>query len=201
MRAEEPADRDLEALMEVFERHEVEYVVIGGVAARARGWLDPTADVDLTPERSKENLSRLADALEELGAGFRVDPQHYPRGFRPPGGIDWRTFRNQASIALTTARGHLDIVLMPSGIDGYEQLRAGASRERLRGTEIAVPVASAEMILKSKTAADRPKDHAVLDRMRDILNPLSPRAGHEPWSSRERSERSRGWYEPPDRGR
>jgi hypothetical protein len=67
-----------------------------------------------------------------------------------------------------------------------------ATRERLIGTEIVVPVASAEMILKSKAAADHPKDHAVLDRMRDILNPLSardlldppdrsrPRDGHEP---------------------
>lgn|GEM_PF-2573889 len=44
---------------------------------------------------SKENLSRLADALEELEAGFRADPVRYPDGFRPPGGIDWRTFRSQ----------------------------------------------------------------------------------------------------------
>lgn len=171
MRANEPADPHLEAIIEVFERHEVNYVVIGGEAARARGWPDPTEDVDLTPERSKENLSRLAEALEELDAGFRVDPRRYPEGFRPPGGIDWRTFRSQVSVALTTPHGHLDIVLRPDGTDGYEQLIASATHERLTGTEIVVSVASAEMILQSKTAADRPKDHAVLDRMRDILNP------------------------------
>jgi hypothetical protein len=39
----------------------------------------------------------------------------------------------------------------------------------LPGTAIVVPVASAEMILHSKDAADRPKDHAVLDRMREAL--------------------------------
>ncbi len=48
------------------------------------------------------------------------------------------------------------------------------------------------MILQSKTAADRPKDHAVLDRMRDILNPLSPRGVVD------LPDRSRG-YEPPER--
>ncbi|HMH48417.1 MAG TPA: hypothetical protein VK538_11965 [Solirubrobacteraceae bacterium] len=84
MRADEPADPSLEAIIAAFERHDVEYVVIGGAAARARGLLDPTEDVDLTPERSKENLSRLADALEELQAGFRVDPRRYPVGYRPP---------------------------------------------------------------------------------------------------------------------
>ena len=195
MRPDEPAAPHLEAIIEVFERHAVDYVVIGGEAARARGWPDQTEDVDLTPERSKENLSRLADALEDLDAGFRVDPARYPEGYKPPGGIDWRTFRNQVSIALTTPHGHLDIVLQPDGTDGYEQLIATATRERLIGTEIVVPVASAEMILQSKTAADRPKDHAVLDRMRDILDPLSSRTGREPPERR----RPRGGHEPPER--
>ena len=196
MRADEPAAPELEAIIAAFERHEVDYVVIGGEAARARGWPDQTEDVDLTPERSKENLSRLADALEELDAGFRVDPYRYPDGFRPPGGIDWRTFRNQVSIALTTPHGHLDIVLRPDGTDGYEQLIA---RPRPAsgsiGTEIVVPVASAEMILHSKTQADRPKDHVVLDRMRDILNPLKARDFLDP---PDRS-RPRGEHEPPER--
>lgn len=86
MRADEPADPDLEAIIAAFERHDVAYVVIGGEAARARGWPDPTEDVDLTPERSKENLSRMADALGELDAGFRVDARRYPEGFRPQAG-------------------------------------------------------------------------------------------------------------------
>ena len=176
--------------MAAFERHEVAYVVIGGEAARARGWPDQTEDVDVTPERSKENLARLADALEELGAGFRVDPVRYPDGFRPPGGIDWRTFRSQVWVTLTTRHGDIDIVLTPDGTDGYEEIARTATRERLEGTEIAVPVASAKMILKSKTAADRPKDHAVLDRMREILDPLR---SHDPL------DRSRGGHEPPER--
>ena len=195
MRADEPAAPKLEAIIAAFERHEVDYVVIGGEAAWARGWPDQTEDVDLTPERSKENLSRLANALEELDAGFRVDPYRYPEGFKPPGGIDWRTFRNQVSIALTTPHGHLDIVLRPDGTDGYEQLIETATRERLVGTEIVVPVASAEMILHSKTQADRPKDHVVLNRMRDILNPLRPRDLLDP---PDRS-RARGGHELPER--
>ena len=195
MRPGEQPDPGLEEIMAAFERHEVAYVVIGGEAARARGWPEQTEDVDLTPERSKENLSRLADALEELEAGFRVDPERYPDGFRPPGGIDWRTFRSQVWVTLTTRHGDIDIVLTPDGTDGYQEIAQTATRERLVGTEIAVPVASAEMILQSKTAADRPKDHAVLDRMRDILNPLSPRDVLDP-SDR---SRPRGGHEPPGR--
>ena len=51
------------------------------------------------------------------------------------------------------------------------------------------------MILQSKTAADRPKDHAVLDRMRDILNPLKAR---DLLDTPDRS-RHRGGHEPPER--
>lgn len=193
MRPDEQPDPGLEAIMAAFERHEVAYVVIGGEAARARGWPEQTEDVDVTPERSKENLSRLADALEELEAGFRVDPGRYPEGFRPPGGIDWRTFRSQVWVTLTTRHGDIDIVLTPDGTDGYEEIAQTATRERLEGTEVVVPVASAEMILQSKTVADRPKDHAVLDRMRDILNPLRSRDGLD------RPNRSRGGHEPPER--
>ena len=145
------------------------------------------------PQRSQENLSRLADALEELEAGFRLEPDRYPDGFRPPGGIDWRTFRSQVWVTLTTRHGDIDIVLTPDGTDGYQEIAQTATRERLIGTEIVVPVASAEMILHSKTAADRPKDHAVLDRMREILNPLRPRDILDP------PDRSRGGHEPPER--
>jgi hypothetical protein len=195
MKPNEQPDPGLEEIMAAFERHEVAYVVIGGEAARARGWPEQTEDVDVTPEHSKENLARLADALEELGAGFRVDPVRYPNGFRPPGGIDWRTFRNQVWVTLATRHGDIDVVLAPDGTDGYEEIARTATRERLEGTEIAVPVASAEMILKSKAAADRPKDHAVLDRMRDILNPL---IGRDPVDPPDRS-RSRGEHQPPER--
>ena len=89
--------------------------------------------------------------------------------------------------------GDIDIVLTPDGTDGYEEIARTATRERLEGTELEVPVASAEMILKSKTAADRPEDHAILDRMREVLNPLHPHDSLDP------PDRSRGGHEPPDR--
>jgi hypothetical protein len=40
----------------LFERHQVRYVMIGA-AAQARGWPEPTDDIDATPERSEGNLA------------------------------------------------------------------------------------------------------------------------------------------------
>ena len=50
-------------LLEVFERHGVRHVVIGGFAAMLRGSPYDTTDVDVTPERSELNLRRLSAAL------------------------------------------------------------------------------------------------------------------------------------------
>ena len=199
MRADEQAEPGREAILAALERHDVEYVVIGGAAAQARGWPEPTEDLDVTPERSKENLSRLADALEELGAGVPRRHTPLPRWLPASGGHRLAHVPQPDLRRVHHTARHLDIVLRPDGTDGYEQLVATATRERLTGTEIVVPVASAEMLLHSKSDADRPKDQRVLDRMREILNPLSQREGHEPWSPREGRERARGGHEPPER--
>ncbi|HEY7961019.1 MAG TPA: hypothetical protein VID29_03765 [Solirubrobacteraceae bacterium] len=166
MSAGPPVDPGREAIVQALERHGVRYVVIGGAAAQARGWLEPTDDIDVTPERSQENLERLAAAVRELDGGFRVDPVRYPNGFQPPGGIDARTFRNQVSLSFTTAHGDFDVVLIPDGTSGYEEIAQTATPETLPGTRIVVPVASAETILHSKATADRPKDRAALEQMR-----------------------------------
>ncbi len=162
-------DEGRQAILAALERHQVRYVVIGGAAAQARGWPAPTDDIDVTPERSEGNLTRLAAAVEELDAGFRVDPARYPEGFRPPDGIDARTFRNQVSITFTTRHGDFDVVLIPDGTSGYEEIITTATPETVPGTGIIVPVASAETILHSKATAGRPKDRAVIDSMREAL--------------------------------
>jgi hypothetical protein len=77
-------DDGRQTILAALERHQVLYVVIGGAAAQARGWPEPTDDIDVTPERSEGNLARLAAAVEELDAGFRVDPARYPRASGHP---------------------------------------------------------------------------------------------------------------------
>jgi len=48
----------------VFNRHRVDYIVIGAFAAIAQGApIEATHDVDVTPRRDEENLRRLSEAL------------------------------------------------------------------------------------------------------------------------------------------
>lgn len=62
---------DLPRLIEVLDRHEVEYLIVGGAAAVAYGSQRPTK-YRLCRETGTANLARMADALRELNARLRV---------------------------------------------------------------------------------------------------------------------------------
>jgi len=56
-----------EDILAAMNRHGVEYVVIGAFAAIAQGApIDATYDIDVTPQRSPKNLTRLSQALSDL---------------------------------------------------------------------------------------------------------------------------------------
>ncbi|MHB8219124.1 MAG: hypothetical protein ACYDHU_02210 [Acidimicrobiales bacterium] len=59
---------DLARVVEILYRHGVEYLTVGGHAARAYGATRHTKDSDCLVRSEKENLNRLAAALWELNA-------------------------------------------------------------------------------------------------------------------------------------
>lgn len=59
----------LRAVFECFQRHDVKYVIIGGIAAVLHGVPRATFDLDILIEATPENAQRLLDALLEAGLG------------------------------------------------------------------------------------------------------------------------------------
>lgn len=59
----------LRVVFECFQRHEVKYVVIGGIAAVLHGVPRATFDLDILIEASPDNTQRLLTALLEAGLG------------------------------------------------------------------------------------------------------------------------------------
>lgn len=149
-------------------RHRVLYVVVGGFAVELWGVaVQPTVDVDITPDRSRVNLTRLAAALNELGAELRHGNQSVP----VPGGFTAELIEQMSVINLATDAGPLDLTILPAGTEGYSDLAQGATRISYR--EVDVPTADLADVARSKEAAGRAKDlrtlpaiHAHLARMR-----------------------------------
>jgi len=57
----------LHHLLERLRGAEVDFVLVGGLAVNAWGYLRATRDVDLVPDPSPENLERLDALLVDLG--------------------------------------------------------------------------------------------------------------------------------------
>jgi hypothetical protein len=155
---------DLSGLLGALERHGVDYVLIGGIAAVAHGSPFPTEDLDITPAAEPGNLARLSAALTEIDAKIRTEG--VPEGL--PFAHDAESLAAVQTWNLTTVHGDLDISLVPSGTTGYGDLNQSASSTRLFG--IIVRVASLSDVIRSKQAANRPKDQRVLPTLREILD-------------------------------
>lgn len=152
-----------ERILAVLAAHQVRYIIIGGYAAALRGSPFATQDVDITPEATRENLAKLSDALRDLDARVRAAELDGPLPFS----------HSADSLAgtrvwnLTTRYGDLDISTVPAGTEGYPDLSQEATAEVIDG--VATSVASLADVIRSKQAANRPKDQRVLPTLREIL--------------------------------
>ena len=68
---------------------------------------------------------------------------------------------------LVTRAGRLDLTFTPAGTDGYEDLAPRAVHFQVFGEDLAV--ARLEDVLRSKVAADRPKDRQDAMLIRELL--------------------------------
>jgi len=172
---------DASALLEVLERHRVQYVVVGGFAAELHGSMRRTADVDVVPRATADNLERLAAALREVQAKIRTEglPEGLP--FSPSG----EAMVGMTMLNLVTTHGELDLNFTPSGTAGYEDLHADATTFAVG--RVQVQVASLADVIRSKTAAGRPKDFDALPELHQLagtgsdsdVRPAAPSSAQE----------------------
>ena len=160
------AEFDPVAMLRVLHAHRVQFLVVGGIAARLRGAPLLTQDVDITPAPDRANLERLAGALKDLDARLRTatEPDGVPFPFDP--GL----LENATVWTLTTKHGDLDLVVSPAGTDGYRDLIRDADELNVATEpDLSVQVASLADVIRSKEAAGREKDRAALPLLRRTL--------------------------------
>jgi hypothetical protein len=159
----DPAPLDPERIVTTLARHGVRYVMIGALAARLHGFPRLTADADITPDRSRDNLEKLAAALAELEA--RVYTESVPEGL--PFDCSAEMLARADLWNLVTSAGRVDLAFVPSGTDGYADLARAAVRFEVFGVELLA--ASLADIVRSKEAADRPQDRQDVVLLREMI--------------------------------
>lgn len=140
---------------------EVDFVIIGGLAAAAQGSVRPTYDIDVCYRRTPENLGRLAEALAPLNPRLREAPEDLP--FR----WDARTLQRGLNFTLQTDAGAIDLLGEVAGLGSYEEVLAHSEVTELY--ERSVRVLTLEGLIKAKRAAGRPRDHEHLIELEALL--------------------------------
>jgi predicted nucleotidyltransferase len=145
---------DFRTLVEVLANAEVEFVIVGGLAATVHGSARLTQDIDVVYARSDTNLERLADSLAPLAP--------YPRG--APSGLpfEWSvaTLRHGLNFTLTTAAGDIDLLGEITGGGDYEDLLSHTLEIELFGHRCLC--LDLEWLIRTKRAAGRPRDFEVV---------------------------------------
>lgn len=147
-------------LMRALCEQAVAFVIIGGFAVGLQGFIRATKDLDVVPDATHENLSRLWNALAGIDARpAEVDefqPEEMPVVFSREGLIE-----GGGNWALYTRFGRIDLMLYVEDAEGeltYAELKADAERVDLPEVGYPIWVASVEHLIGMKRHANRDQD-------------------------------------------
>jgi len=136
----------------VLERHKLEVILIGNAGAALQGAPVTTIDIDFLFRRTPANVRKLKAVADELEAVVL-------RPYYPVSPL-WRMVRDADGL-------QLDFMDAVHGIRSFEGLRKRATEARFGGARLLV--AALADIIRSKRAAGRPQDLAVLPILEKLL--------------------------------
>lgn len=157
---------NFEALLQTLNRHEVDYIVVGGAAALAHGSSRFTQDLDIVYSRSSQNLDRLVLALRDLNPYLRGAPPGLPFVW------DRVTLTHGLNFTLETSLGMIDLLGEIPGGGTYEDLVVGSVELKIfSGVSKCL---SLEQLIGAKRAAGRPKDLEAIAELEALREEISP---------------------------
>ena len=149
------------SILQTLDSRRVEFIVVGGVAAVLGGAPVNTFDLDIVHSRNPENVERLAGALEELDAHYRLPPEIRRRP--EPSHLS-----SSGHQLLMTRYGPLDLLGMIGKDRTYADLLSH-SMEMNVGEGLRVRVLDLETIISVKEELSGEKDLATLPVLRRTL--------------------------------
>jgi hypothetical protein len=139
--------------------HEVEFIVVGGVAAVLQGAPVTTQDLDIVYSLAPPNPERLLSALHTLAAVFRDDPRRLVPG---PTYLATRGHK-----LLTTRFGDLDCLGSIEDSTTYDDLIE--QTDEMESGGVRFNVLSLPRLIEVKAKLTRPKDQLMLIQLRGTL--------------------------------
>lgn len=154
-----------ELIVQTLQQANVRYLVVGGIAVIAHGYVRLTVDVDLLIELDAANIVAALRALE--GLGYKPAIPVTAEQFADPAMREkWITEKGMKVLKLySDAHRETSIDVFVSDPLGFEEAYARVHYQPLTAN-LSVPVCSYQDLVKLKRLAARPKDLDDLDRLR-----------------------------------
>jgi hypothetical protein len=141
--------QDFKELLELFNAHNVEYMIVGGYALAFHGVPRYTGDIDVFVRPDKENSRRIMKALDEFGFGSV--------------GLDLSDFNYENKVVqLGVPPVRIDIFTSISGVTWQE---AFSSKVEGQYGDVPVRYIGADQFIKNKKSIGRKKDMADLEAL------------------------------------
>ena len=156
--------RSIETIVRALNAAKARYLIVGGLAVNAHGFVRLTRDVDIVLGLERENAARGLDAL--LRAGWRLAIPEKPEAFADAATRErWRAEKNMIVLKLWSDEHRRT----PVDIFVYEPFDFAAEFSQAGRLEVCpgvlAPVVTLETLLKMKRAAGRPQDLTDIEEL------------------------------------
>jgi predicted nucleotidyltransferase len=147
----------MHALLARMVEADIRFVLVGGLAVGAWGYVRGTKDVDVVPDPAEENLERLAELLRELDGKVEVEDR-----LLTADAISI-FLRTGDRTLVATELGPVDVLQGLPQVPSFAVLDAQATDVDIGG--LRVRVCSLEHLLEMKRSSERPRDRDDLESL------------------------------------
>ena len=158
---------DLETIFAALQDSGARYLLVGGLAVIAHGYIRTTEDVDLVLDLGSPSTSKALAALERLGYRPLI-PVRMKDFADPEQRKDWIENRHMKVFNLVSDRfPEASIDIFPQAPFVFEAEFAAATWKEI-SPSLRIPVVSISTLIAMKTRAGRPQDQVDIDKLRRL---------------------------------
>jgi len=152
---------NFESLIAALSRARVDFVIVGGFAARLRGAARDPKDLDVVYSKRDRNVRRLIEAIRPYSPQWRFANGGTAFCWGPALFAEWD------DLTLSTSEGWLDLIGCVVGGGRYEDLLRDSSRVTVGGHSCLC--GTLPILIKMKRAAARPQDRSAILELEHLL--------------------------------
>lgn len=145
--------QDYEDIIELFNKHNVKYLIAGAYAMSKVGYSRSTYDIDLWIDKTKKNAINIFNALDEFGVPFKIDPDD----FLAPNSV----------LQIGIEPNRIDIL---TDVDGLTFEEAWRNKQVAEFGDLKAYTLEIHDIIKNKQASNRPKDRLDLVQLKELAS-------------------------------